>query len=350
MSGSKNNIIPTQLVDDSKIEDYSSIQKVTLITTKGCNMSCDYCFEKHFPEQKMKVEDAIRSIEKYDPSYVKFFGGEPLINRALVREIMDIYPDKKFEITTNGTYARKLGAKYWQQFDSINISLDGLYEKDKARWSWKNSKGEIIHDDRIYNKTIDAINYVHGLVAEDILIINVTTSPETLRSYTLTERVIDIHSLTGATRFDINVAVFDGDNNLVMNQDDREEFLRQTLELYYLSIREDGLWEITLNEAVFSTEDASNTCCAFASKTQAAIDVNGYEGNCHVAAYYNIPNKVLLEKAKTSNASCVMMEIIADKTNTELPLDKDNFVVISKAEEINNALYYIRTKNRVLCR
>jgi MoaA/NifB/PqqE/SkfB family radical SAM enzyme len=340
MNGKLNNVIDIVTVDDDKLNcSPSLIKKVTLIVTKGCNLSCDYCFEKHFAKQKMKTEDAFFHIDKYDPEVVKFFGGEPLINRRLIKGVMDRYPDKKYEITTNGIYIHKLDESYWKKFDSINISLDGIFERDVTRWT----------NEKEYEKTVANIKWLIDLLGNERIILNVTTGQHGI-DYVLMDRVKDLYELTDACHFDLNVVVYDADHKLVLTESGREEFIRQCMQLYLFSIAQNGYWDITLNEAMFSTKSSSSTCCVFHKREQAAIDVNGFESFCHVAAYYNISNEEVEEEAKNSDASCIMISLIGKKNDVPLELDYDNFNMINKAEILNNGLFQKRTQQRYILR
>jgi sulfatase maturation enzyme AslB (radical SAM superfamily) len=342
MSGERNSI-PIYSVDESKIcGPIHTIEKVTLIVTKGCNLSCDYCFEKHLQGQYMSSEIAFGAIEKYKPSIVKFFGGEPLLNRKLIKDIMDTFGDSKtYELTTNAIYAHKVPIKYWTMMSSVNISIDGLFSRDSSRW----------RDEREYDGVLYGIRWISAHATPDRCVINITTSAKTMYEYSLLERVIDLYGLTGIAHFDINIVVYDATGILVLDEDGRQEFIRQCMELYSYSIENGGMWDIGLNEAVFATKDASNTCCAFQGKKQVAVDINGFENHCHVAAYYNIPNRILEEATAKSDAACVMIELMGEKNGQVVPLDRENFSIISAAERYNNGMYYARNpKERVIFR
>jgi sulfatase maturation enzyme AslB (radical SAM superfamily) len=335
MTGKRNNINIVNITDEqeSNILNTESIERLTLITTKGCNLECDYCFEKHYPEQKMDINIALDRIEKYQPEVIKFFGGEPLIHRGFLRTIMDKYPDKRYEMTTNGTYLKKLELQYLNMFESINVSLDGIYERDSTRW----------HKKEEYDEVLSNIMLLKSYVTGDV-IVNITTGAHGF-DYHLVDRMFDINQATGVDCFDINIVVMDADGNIVLDKDGRQEFIRQCYQAYAFSLHNDGAFRITLNEAVFATDDATCVGCAWKTKSQAAIDVNGYESHCHVAAYYNIPDKELLHMEEITNAACVTLQAVAERASVHIDLDKENFSALSKAEMMNNEMYR-ETKTR----
>lgn len=328
-----------KLIDITGI-DNSNVKRVTLIITRGCNLSCNYCFEKHFQEQKMSKELAFSSINLYNPMSVKFFGGEPLINRALIRDIIDQYPDKMFEITTNGTYAKKLAPKYWDKFISVNLSIDGLYEFDKNRWRDKSE----------YDLVIENASYLVGLIGKEKIVCNITVSSENMYDYTILDRMLDLNQELGFTHFDINLVIFDSDNKLRLTESDQEEFIRQCYESFLFSAENDGLFDLTINEAVFAEESFSSTCCAYKSKTQVAVNVDGYNSHCHVAAYYGVDKKAFDDFSKQSKAACPMLDWSARKENISLKFNSVDFKKLAELESLNHALYQRRTSEREILR
>lgn len=89
----------------------------TLMITHSCNLNCIYCFEKFKSNQKMSFDVAIGILEREFALFenekgrlaIEFFGGEPLTNISLIKQIYDWVKKKKptidyvFQITTNGT-------------------------------------------------------------------------------------------------------------------------------------------------------------------------------------------------------------------------------------------------------
>lgn len=84
---------------------------VTLHITSGCNMSCTYCYSPPIKRQDMSRETAFNSIDFVASQYptntgIVFFGGEPLLNKDLIKESI-IYAKTKsnyyhYKVTTNG--------------------------------------------------------------------------------------------------------------------------------------------------------------------------------------------------------------------------------------------------------
>lgn len=92
------------------------------IMTNGCNLCCDYCFERehisknriieHLPFEKIcGYMDLIlknrqeRGISTGVASWINFFGGEPMLDWRVILKVMEKYRDYKFfrySIITNG--------------------------------------------------------------------------------------------------------------------------------------------------------------------------------------------------------------------------------------------------------
>lgn len=93
-----------------------------LKVTEQCNLNCSYCYERNIDHsvgrRAMDLQTAIKAINNYiinrghHELNVCFFGGEPLLNYSLIRDIIvhfQIIPFVKigFAVTTNGTLLTK---------------------------------------------------------------------------------------------------------------------------------------------------------------------------------------------------------------------------------------------------
>lgn len=122
------------------------LQKVTLQLTQNCNFRCAYCHytrndgsQRTHSEKRMSEETAKKAIlflrdHSIDSQtvYVGFYGGEPLLEFSLLREIVSFSDehlkgkDVHYTITTNGTLLSDeiIGFLSDHKF-SLLISLDG---------------------------------------------------------------------------------------------------------------------------------------------------------------------------------------------------------------------------------
>jgi uncharacterized protein len=118
---------------------------IVLNVNTGCNLSCTYCYKEDLATpskgRKMALETAVKSIEMLlrespdQPRYtVVFFGGEPLSNMALIRDVV-AYAEPRFAahgaavdftLTTNATL---LTDELVDWFDThrfgLTVSMDG---------------------------------------------------------------------------------------------------------------------------------------------------------------------------------------------------------------------------------
>lgn len=140
------------------IEEYLKPQLI-LGVTENCNLRCKYCifsgnyedFRTH-ANNTMPLDIALKSVDKFmnyinkwiefSPEklpIISFYGGEPLLNYDLIKEIVKYVQSKKFNtmysITTNGTLLNDEIIKFLVDNNFIiSVSIDGDKEiNDKNR-------------------------------------------------------------------------------------------------------------------------------------------------------------------------------------------------------------------------
>ena len=127
---------------------YKTKRICSLMITHVCNLNCVYCFEKYknkgekfmsFETAKMIIlkEIDIFSRKHKDPMdrfAIEFFGGEPLLNFPLIKEIfewvctLDIDFPLMFQTTTNGTLFNKANLEWFTLHKNsfrVVVSIDG---------------------------------------------------------------------------------------------------------------------------------------------------------------------------------------------------------------------------------
>lgn len=115
---------------------------IVIVTTTGlCNMACGYCGGSFDPtlvpeRESYSLDDLIEFIVEREAD-VAFYGGEPLMNPKLIKEVMDSLSSRdwtgRFVIQTNGTLIGNLPGSYWLRFDSILLSIDGRPQTNDAQ-------------------------------------------------------------------------------------------------------------------------------------------------------------------------------------------------------------------------
>jgi len=129
---------------------YTNDFTFTIQATQDCNMSCAYCFENDYKdERKYLSKEHIDAIAEFynlytakqdidpTPPFIRITGGEPLLNLRtveLVNYIASKWNSSKLIIITNGVnilqYYNKLPLG---QIDEIIISLDGVKSTHLSR-------------------------------------------------------------------------------------------------------------------------------------------------------------------------------------------------------------------------
>lgn len=104
-------------------KEYQTERIVSLLVTHSCNLNCVYCFEKHKElGQRLMTLDTAKKVLTHEfeefarthsePTHrlaIEFFGGEPLMNFPLIRQVYEWVRDNdpgipiQFQLTSNGT-------------------------------------------------------------------------------------------------------------------------------------------------------------------------------------------------------------------------------------------------------
>jgi uncharacterized protein len=127
-----------------KVEDYP-LSTIVLNVNTGCNLSCRYCYKEDLAVpargERMSFEVASRSVDLLLKQAaarsrvgIVFFGGEPLTNVALIRQVVDYALPRAraeekqvdFSLTTNATLLTPELIEYFDAYRfGISVSIDG---------------------------------------------------------------------------------------------------------------------------------------------------------------------------------------------------------------------------------
>ena len=133
---------------------------LTLELTHQCNLACEYCiFGKHYPQTRqrsdasMSLDTAKSAVARFlshkpnDPS-IGFYGGEPLLEFELMKEIVAFAEqlaaenglEARFNVTTNGTLLSEERIHYLVAHKfAVVISVDGNKESHDRYRVFKNT-------------------------------------------------------------------------------------------------------------------------------------------------------------------------------------------------------------------
>ena len=143
------------------LERKTVVKALCLHVAHDCNLACRYCFaeegEYHGKRELMSAEVGKKALDflveqsgKRRHLEVDFFGGEPLMNMPVVKEIvaygreLEKKTDKvfRFTITTNGVLLNKENQDYInREMDNVVLSLDGRKEVNDRMRPFRGGKG-----------------------------------------------------------------------------------------------------------------------------------------------------------------------------------------------------------------
>lgn len=127
-----------------EIENFP-LTTIVLNVNTGCNLACSYCYKEDLAipskGQKMAFDTAQRAVELLlqenpdrDSYNIVFFGGEPLSNLPLIRQVVDwaephfaaLRKEVNFSLTTNATLLTEDIADWLDQHRfGLTVSMDG---------------------------------------------------------------------------------------------------------------------------------------------------------------------------------------------------------------------------------
>jgi len=147
-------------VDDTPLTD-PPLRAISLAVAQKCNLGCTYCYAQQGDfggaAKNMPLATALKSIDLLfsdvtagEKVNVAFLGGEPLINRAVLR-LGTGYASQRaretgaiatFSITTNGTLLTEDDGEFFEANGfAVTISIDGIGAAHDAQRPFKNGRG-----------------------------------------------------------------------------------------------------------------------------------------------------------------------------------------------------------------
>ena len=172
-----------------------NVNQMTLQITQECNFRCAYCsygakdfqFQREHSAEKMSLKSALKAVDFFAAHSIEvsdvalgFYGGEPLLEFELIKNIVD-YAEKKFfgknlsfPITTNGSLLTSEVVEYLSGHNfSITISLDGTSEiHDRSRKFTATGEGTFA----TIKKNVDEIKRHYPKLFESVMF-NVVIDP-----------------------------------------------------------------------------------------------------------------------------------------------------------------------------
>ncbi|SDC01654.1 quinohemoprotein amine dehydrogenase maturation protein [Ruegeria marina] len=191
-----------------EIENFP-LTTIVLNVNTGCNLACSYCYKEDLAipskGQKMAFDTAVKSVElllKENPgrdSYnVVFFGGEPLSNLPLIRQVVDwaephfaaLGKKVDFSLTTNATL---LNEQIVDWLDAHRFGLTVSMDGPKA-----------LHD--LNRKTVGGKGTYDTVAAKVRMLLSRYRSKPVGARVTLTAGVTQIHAIWDHLKNDLGFA------------------------------------------------------------------------------------------------------------------------------------------------
>ena len=152
-------------VKDQPLESHP-VTALSLAISQKCNLGCTYCYAEGGSfggaPKNMPSAVALNSVRRLlaeprrggEKVNLAFMGGEPLLNREVLRATT-IFASRKarekgvalgLSVTTNGTLLTEEDARFFEDFGfAVTISLDGIGETHDALRPFKNRRGSFQH-------------------------------------------------------------------------------------------------------------------------------------------------------------------------------------------------------------
>jgi uncharacterized protein len=108
--------------------------ELQLLTTLKCNLKCTYCslgvgeVLGSQTEMTYDIDQLAAFVEAHlsdKEVYVTFYGGEPTLNKRLMLDVMQRFPEFRFQLQTNGTLLDSLPDWVLAQLSNVLVSIDG---------------------------------------------------------------------------------------------------------------------------------------------------------------------------------------------------------------------------------
>jgi len=160
---------------------------VCLYLTEKCNLACPYCFVPDKTQESMDFQIGRAAIDlafwchyKPVPLNVAFFGGEPLLEQDMLKEMVCYSKvcsrkqgvETTFSLVTNGTLVSEPLADYLSENGfSVVVSLDGIGEYHDKNRPFKNGTPS-------FSRVRDGLLSLRARLTTDLLRVHACVTPQ----------------------------------------------------------------------------------------------------------------------------------------------------------------------------
>ena len=191
-------------IDDQPIEPFAH-RSISLAVAQKCNLGCTYCYAQGGsfggPPSNMSTAVALRAVNNLITNLpvgahanIAFLGGEPLVNRPVIRAATDYAVSLAqqhdvsvgFSITTNGTLLRPDDGEFFERHGfAVTISLDGIGAIHDAQRPYLSGRGS-------YARILENVNPLLEMQHDMQVSARVTVTPRNLSLADSLEHFIEL--------------------------------------------------------------------------------------------------------------------------------------------------------------
>ncbi len=154
------------------------VKHAALCVTHNCNLRCRYCYAGAKLDRRMTAETARRSVDFLSAQtegkcILTFFGGEPLLEFGLIRELVEYsrrrYGDRiSFQMSTNATLIKPEMLSFFKEHGIyFVVSVDGSREQHDAVRCFADRRGSY---DRIAAKFPEILQFNPYTIAVSVIV------------------------------------------------------------------------------------------------------------------------------------------------------------------------------------
>ena len=141
--------------------------------TQVCGLRCKYCQNTPDPGiQPIRLNYDLSILRRFismdDDPIICFYGGDPLMEPELIKGIMEMFPEAKFVIQTNGLRINGLDRDLIRRFSTILVSIDGRREVT-----------DYYRGVGVYDRVLEGVRYIRRCGFEGDLVARMAVSGHT---------------------------------------------------------------------------------------------------------------------------------------------------------------------------
>lgn len=266
------------------------MKTVYLMLGNACNWDCKYCIQKGSANTKKKINPKIYDyIRNLGDVRINFWGGEPLLYKSVIDEVIENLGERKYLMVTNGSLIDDKIVD-WANYNKITMVLshDGKQTKEVRDRDVLLSKDFVDTFNALHNRGVNSVIHAYNLDYHE------------LWDY-IEDKLGNIYIKTGFLdhTWDMPKALYKYDYKKYSESVKRVHnvLIQKIKEGNFITSREHGLFFGAIKR--FSNNDIYPPACG-AYKERLDIDLEGNIWTCHNGffKYGNVETENIFEKYK----------------------------------------------------